>query len=73
MFTWARDCALAKHWLAPATRHARPQRDTCNASVKEFQTKFKELELISRIRIWADVDGSTRTILDSMFWKITKV
>jgi hypothetical protein len=32
------------------TRHdVRPQRDTCNASVKEFQMKFKKLHLISKI------------------------
>jgi hypothetical protein len=35
-----------------STCHA-PQRDTCNASVKEFQTKFKEPDSISRIRVWA--------------------
>jgi hypothetical protein len=52
--TWARGCVLSRHRLAPATRHdARPQRDTCNGSLKEFQTKFKELDLISRIKVWA--------------------
>ena len=36
------------------TRHdVRPQRDTCNASVKEFQMKFKQPDLISRIKVWA--------------------
>jgi hypothetical protein len=49
----ARGCALSRHRLAPAMRHdARTQRDTCNAGVKEFQTKFKEPDPISRIRVW---------------------
>jgi hypothetical protein len=45
---------VVTHMVAPATRHeAKPQRDTCNTGVKEFQTKFKELDSISRIRVWA--------------------
>jgi hypothetical protein len=40
------------------TRHdVRPQRDTCNASIKEFQTKFKEPDLISKIIVWARRQG----------------
>jgi hypothetical protein len=72
-FTWARGCALSRHRLAPATRHARPQRDTCNANVEEFQTKFKEPIRFQGREFGQDVDSSTRTILDSMFRKIAKV
>jgi hypothetical protein len=72
-FTWARGCALSRHRLAPATHHARPQRDTCNANVEEFQTKFKEPIRFQGREFGQDVDSSTRTILDSMFRKIAKV
>jgi hypothetical protein len=37
----------------PVSTYHMPQRDTCNARVKEFQTKFKEPDPISRIRVWA--------------------
>lgn len=44
---------VGTHRVAPATRHeAKPHRDTCNTGVKEFQMKFKELDSISRIRVW---------------------
>jgi hypothetical protein len=70
---WARGYTLSRHWLAPATRHdARPQIDTCNASVKEFETKFRNQILFQELEFGQDVDGLTQTILDSMFRKLLK-
>jgi hypothetical protein len=47
-------CAIQTPVSTCHTRHiVRPQRDTCNTSVKEFQTKFKESDPIPRIRVWA--------------------
>jgi hypothetical protein len=71
---WAKACALSRHRLAPATRYdARPQKDTCNASVKEFETQFRNQIQFKELEFGQDVDGSTQTILDSMFRKNTKV
>jgi hypothetical protein len=41
---------VVTHRVAPATRVTMSgYRETCNASVKEFQMKFKKLHLISKI------------------------
>jgi hypothetical protein len=65
---------MSRHRLAPATRHdARRQRDMCNTSVKEFETQFRNQIRFQELEFGQDVDGSTQTILDSMFRKITEV
>jgi hypothetical protein len=62
------------HRVAPVTRHdVRSQRDTCIASVKEFETQIRNQIRFKELEFGQDVDGSTQTILDSMFRKITKL
>jgi hypothetical protein len=54
VFHVSKKLCVVTHRVVPATRHeAKPQRDTCNTGVKEFQTKFKEPDSISKIRVWA--------------------
>jgi hypothetical protein len=73
MFMWAKGCALSRHRLAPATRHnARPQKVTCNTSVKEFETWFRNQIRFQELEFGQDVNDLIQTILDSMLRKITK-
>jgi hypothetical protein len=47
-------CVVQTRICTHHTRHdVWPQIDMCNASVKEFQTNFKEPYSISRIIVWA--------------------
>jgi hypothetical protein len=65
---------MCTHRFTSATRQdTRPQRDACFAGVKEFKMQFKNQIRFQGLEYGRDVDGSTQTISDSIFRKITKV